>query len=163
MRLFGSLVAAATMAASTLSAHEFKLGDLVVDHPYSFETTKTAMAGAGYLTITNTGTEADRLIGVEAAFDRVMIHKTEVNAEGVATMPHQDGGIEIAAGETVTLAPGGLHVMFMGLGGDPFEEGESFDATLTFEKAGTLEIIFNVETRDAATEEVDHSQHGSDS
>ncbi|MDP5359854.1 MAG: copper chaperone PCu(A)C, partial [Paracoccaceae bacterium] len=57
----------------------------------------------------------------------------------------------------VQLAPGGLHVMFMGLGGDPFEVGETFPATLVFEKAGEVEVVFYVEERTA--EAMDHSGH----
>lgn len=157
--IFAALTLALTAPAA--SAYEYKVGDLTIDHPYSFETAATAMAGAGYVTITNTGTEADRLIAVEADFPRVMIHTTTME-DGVASMSHVDG-VDLPAGETITLAPGGYHVMFMGLDGDPFEEGEAVQATLVFEKAGTLEVSFDVEVRDAdAMEKMDHSDHQMD-
>ena len=141
--------------AAPASAHEFKVGDLVVDHPMAFETAATAMSGGGYLTVTNTGTTDDRLIAVEADFPRVMLHTTEMT-DGVAKMRHVDG-VDIPAGETVTLAPGGYHVMFMGLDGDPFEVGETVPATLIFENAGALDVVFNIEERDG--EAMDHSDH----
>jgi hypothetical protein len=125
-------------------AHEYKLGDLVIDHPVARTTTATAMSGAGYLVVTNTGNTDDTLLAVRADFPRVMMHDTET-VDDIATMFHIDS-LVIPAGETVTFAPGGKHVMFMGLDGDPFEEGETVPATLVFEKSGEIDIEFNVET-----------------
>ena len=156
---FFAAAAAISAFATTAFAHEFKVGDLVIDHPMAFETAATAMSGGGYMSITNNGTEADRLIAVQADFPRVMLHTTEMK-DDVARMMHIDA-VEIPAGETVSLEPGGLHVMFMGLDGDPLENGETFPATLVFEQAGEIEVIFNVEERDGET--MDHSMHGSDS
>lgn len=123
-------------------AHDYKVGDLVIDHPVARETTATAMAGAGYFMIMNKGDTDDVLLEVRADFPRVMIHDTEVT-DGIATMIHLDN-LPIPAGESVMLAPGGKHVMFMGLNGDPFEEGEEIPATLVFEKSGEVEIWFDV-------------------
>lgn len=138
-------------------AHEFRLGDLIIDHPMAFATAQSAMSGAGYLTVTNTGSSDDRLVGITADFPKVSLHGTE-NADGVMRMFSVDA-IEIPAGETVAFQPGGFHVMFMGLNGDPFEAGDKIPATLTFETAGEAEVVFNVEARGAATQEVDHSAH----
>lgn len=151
-------VAALSLFATSALAHEYKVGDLVIDSPMTFETPSTAMSGGGYLTITNNGREADRLIAVEADFPRVMLHTTEMK-DDVARMIHMDA-VEIPAGETVSLAPGGMHVMFMGLNGNPFEVGEEIPATLIFEKSGEIEIIFHVEERTA--EPMDHSMHQGD-
>ncbi len=125
-------------------AHDYKVGDLVIDHPVARETTANAMAGAGYFMITNNGDTDDVLLEVRADFPRVMIHDTEVT-DGVAAMIHLDN-LPIPAGESVALARGGKHVMFMGLNGDPLEAGEEIPAVLVFEKAGEVEITFNVET-----------------
>ncbi len=162
MRSFTFVAGLACLAASPLAAHEFKIGDLHVDHPYSFETNATAISGIGYLSITNEGDTPDRLIAVEADFERVTLHRTEIDDAGVARMLSQEDGMEIAPGETLVLEPSGLHIMFMGLGGDPWEEGETFEATLIFEEAGPLEVVFNVEARDGAMEEMDHSHHHMD-
>lgn len=158
MKLFSFAAAAAlSLLAQTAIAHEFKVGDLIIDHPMALETFQTAMTGAGYLSVTNSGTEEDRLIAVEADFPRVMLH-TSVTTNDIVTMSEVQG-IAIPAGETITLEPGGFHVMFMGLNGDPFEVGETFPATLVFEKAGRLDVVFNVEARDGEAKQEDHSNH----
>lgn len=145
--------------AAPLAAHDFKLGDLTIGHPYSLETAQSAMAGAGYLEITNAGTTPDRLIAVKADFPRVEIHTVLMSDDGVARMRRLEDGLEIAPGETVTLQPGGNHIMFMGLNGDPFEVDETVKATLVFEHAGSIDVVFNVEARNGHTLQKNHSDH----
>lgn len=125
-------------------ADDFKVGDLVIEHPVARATTAMAMTGAGYFVIMNNGTEDDRLIEITANFPRVMMHDTKTDDE-IATMFHIEDGVDVPAGGTVTFEPGSKHVMFMGLNGDPFEIGEEIPATMTFEKAGELDIVFVVE------------------
>lgn len=140
------LTLAITLGLPTLAAaHDFKAKDLEILHPMAFETPVTAKTGAGYFTINNTGDTDDTLLEVRADFPMVMLHKSE-EKDGVATMKHVDK-IDIPAGQAIELAPGGYHVMFMGLGGDPFEEGEKIKATLVFEHAGEVAVEFNVEPR----------------
>lgn len=127
------------------SADDRVLGDLQIINPRAIETAATAQTGVGYLTIGNTGETDDALIAVEADFPKVMLHES-VEQDGVASMRHVDR-VDLPAGGMIELAPGGLHVMFMGLGGDPFEAGEEIPATLVFEKAGPLKITFKVEPR----------------
>ncbi len=128
-----------------VAAHDYTVADLEIMHPKAFETPVTAKTGAGYLIVNNKGESDDTLLEVRADFPKVMLHKSE-EKDGVATMMHVDR-IEIPAGQAVELAPGGYHVMFMGLGGDPLEVGEKIEATLVFEHAGEVEIVFNVEQR----------------
>lgn len=137
-------------------AHEYTTGSIMVIHPKAFETAPTAKVAGGFLTISNEGTEADALIAIRADFERVELHES-IETDGVAKMQHVER-VEIPAGETVELAPGGYHVMFMGLNGDPFELGEEIPATLVFEKAGELPVHFNVESRGDAPM-ADHSKH----
>jgi len=125
-------------------ADDFKVGDLVIEHPVARATTAMAMTGAGYFVIMNNGTEDDRLVEIAANFPRVMMHDTKTN-DGIATMFHIEDGVAVPAGGTVTFEPGSKHVMFMGLNGDPFEIGEEIPATMNFEKAGELDIVFVVE------------------
>lgn len=141
------LALALSLLTMHATAHEVTTETLVIDHPYALETPATAMSGAGYMTITNSGAEPDRLLAVRADFPRVTLHGTETDTQGVTRMVSVEG-IEIAPGRTVTLAPGGMHVMFMGLDGDPFEEGERIPATLVFERAGEIAVEFWVEPRD---------------
>lgn len=153
------LATALALATSPALGHEFELGTLVIDHPMAFATAKTAMSGAGYFSVTNTGAADDRLIGVKADFPSVSLHGTE--NDGSVMRMYDVEAIDIPAGETVALAPGALHVMFMGLNGDPFEVGEEIPATLIFEKAGEVDVVFNVEARGSGAHEMDHSAHGS--
>ena len=93
--------------------------------------------------ITNAGKDADRLTGgtfPNAA--RFEIH--EMKTEGsVVTMRPLPKGLEIKPGETVEFKPGGYHVMFMGLK-QGLKEGQTVKGTLTFEKAGTIDVEYRV-------------------
>ena len=136
---------------SALSAHDYQAGDIKIMHPFSYPS--TGKAGAGYMQIQNTGA-ADVLLGVRADFPRVELHTVELSDDGVAAMK-KVANIPIAAGETVTLKPRNLHVMFMGLD-KPFKVGDKIDATLSFEKAGDVDIVFKVQKRPKTD---DHSAH----
>ncbi len=138
----------AALAAFTLMASTAQAENVSIENARAFATAPTAMAGGGFLTITNTGDKDDTLIGIRADFPRVELHTTEFT-DGVARMMHLDQ-IPVPAGETVSLEPGGLHVMFMGLRGNPLEEGETIPATLIFENAGEVEITFDIVKRDMA-------------
>ncbi|MEM6589346.1 MAG: copper chaperone PCu(A)C [Pseudomonadota bacterium] len=153
MKLAFSILAALSLSTAAV-AHEYKAGGLDIDHPMTFET--GAKVGGGYMTITNSGDTDDVLIEVKADFPRVEIHET-VEEDGVAKMNHV-GRIDIPAGETVKLKPGGLHVMFMGLE-DPLAEGDKIPATLIFENAGEVEVTFNVEAHTGDHSGHDHSGH----
>lgn len=137
-------------------AHEFKLGDLEIDHPWSRATPPGAQVAGGYFTVINHGSQADRLVSVTSGISaKAEVHEMGVK-DGVMTMRPVEGGVEIPAGGKVELKPGGYHLMLMGLK-QPAKEGESFPATLTFEKAGSVAIEFQVEGMGAAgAMEMDH-------
>lgn len=95
--------------------------------------------GAAYLTITNNGDDADRLVQVETdAADAVEVHDVEIT-DGVMEMSPLHEGLEIPAGETVTLEPGSYHVMLIGLT-ESLIAGEDYDLTLEFEHAGEITV-----------------------
>lgn len=155
---FTPILSAIALGLPTLAAaHDFKVADLEIHHPMAFETPLAAKSGAGYLMIVNNGATDDSLLAVHADFPKVQLHLSE-EKDGVATMTHVDK-IDVPAGEAVELAPGGLHVMFMGLGDDPLEEGEKIKATLVFQHAGEVDVVFNVEPRTDAGEGAGHSGH----
>jgi copper(I)-binding protein len=130
--------------AASAHAHGFKAGALEIGHPWARETPVGATIGAGYLTVTNTGTEPDRLTGVETSgAGKVEIHEA-TNENGVAKMrPVQ--AVEIPAGGQAKLAPGGYHLMLIGLK-EALAEGMRIPATLIFEKAGRVDVEFAVES-----------------
>lgn len=139
------------------SAHDYKLGDLKIDHPWSRATPGGAKVAGGYMKITNSGKESDRLIGgtlVSAGI--VEIH--EMAMEGnTMRMRALAQGLEIKPGQTVELKPGGFHVMFLDLK-SPLKEGEKVKGTLVFQRAGTIEVEFKVEGRGASGGH-DHGGH----
>jgi hypothetical protein len=102
----------------------------------------TARAGTVYLTITNNSSKADRLLSVTtAASDTTQVHEN-VEKDGVATMKPVEA-LEIPAGGTVELKPGGLHVMLTGLKA-PLKKGGMIMLELKFEQAGTVEVMAQV-------------------
>jgi copper(I)-binding protein len=132
------------LVAGSASAHDYKLGSLVIDHPWSRATPKGASVAGGYLKITNTGTTPDRLTGGSAAIaKRFEIHQMSMEG-GVMKMRELADGLEIPAGATVELKPGSYHVMMLGLDKGT-AKGDRFKASLTFEKAGKVDIEFEVE------------------
>ena len=116
---------------------------ITINRALAGETHKGARAAAGYMMITNTGDQADRLLRIEADFDRVMLHTTEMT-DSVATMVHLPDGVAIAPGASLMMVPGGMHVMFMGLGGDGFRAGAEIPAVAVFERAGRVAVTFQV-------------------
>ena len=126
-------------------AHEAQAGALTIIHPAIPAVMPGAQAAAGYFTIVNAGKSADRLTAVEVDFATMaMLHKTETDAAGVARMLDV-AAVEGPGGATVTFAPGGLHVMFMGLSA-PIAEGVLLPGTLVFDHAGKVPVEFMVTT-----------------
>lgn len=145
IRLLRAAFAAAILLATPAYAHNgvIHLGDINISLPFTRATLPNAPVGGGFLTIENTGAEADRLISATSTVaGDTQIH--EMGMEGdVMKMRQLTDGLEIPAGETVVLAPGGFHIMFMGLK-QAFVEGETVAVTLTFEKAGSVEVLLPV-------------------
>lgn len=98
---------------------------------------------AAYFKLNNPTPEEDRLLGASSPVARsAELHLSEVDANGVASMRRQDF-IDIPAGWQLAFAPGGLHVMLIGLTQD-LDVGDTFPLALEFEHAGTLEIQVEV-------------------
>ena len=124
-------------------AAEVKLGDLVISNAWSRQSPMAANVAAGFLTITNTGQQDDRLVKAETTISTVtQLHDMKIEGD-VMKMFELPEGIPVPAGGTVELRPRSLHLMFMELAKPP-AEGERFTATLTFEKAGTVDVEFAV-------------------
>ena len=136
------------LMASPAWAHDYKLGALEIGHPWARATPPTAPTGGGYLSVKNTGTEPDRLVSASSpAAGAVQVHDMKMDGN-VMRMRELDGPLEIKPGETVTLAPGGMHLMMMGLK-EPLKQGERVPLTLVFEKAGKIDVELAVEAMGA--------------
>lgn len=120
--------------------------DIIVKDAYARSAGAKAIAGAAFMEIENTGTEADRLISATAGdvSKRVELHTHKDMGDGVMKMMEVEEGFEIPAGSSHMLMRGGDHVMFMGLN-DPWEQGDMLHVTLTFEKAGEMMVMIPVD------------------
>jgi len=152
MLCFSRTIRTAAIAALSLAithpllAHDYKLGNLHIDHPWARPTPGGAKNGAAYFVIRNDGQKPDVLIAAGAnVSERIELHE-HINDNGVMKMREVAGGIRVGAGETVKLEPGGYHVMFLGLK-QPLKEGEQFPLSLTFKEAGTVEVMVKVEQK----------------
>jgi hypothetical protein len=142
-----ALIAAASLAlgpvlAAPAPAHEFhKLGDIVIEQPWTRAT--PVKVGGAYMTLRNNGDLPDKLVKVASPVaERAEIHETKIE-RGTAMM-RPVNGVELKRRSSVQLKPGGLHVMLMGLQ-RPLKEGERIKLSLTFERAGTIDIEARVE------------------
>ncbi len=101
--------------------------------------------GAAYLTLTNTGAEPDALIAVASpAADKVLLH--EMTMDGTVMRMRTLTRLPLPAGASITAAPGGTHIMLIGLKA-PLVVGTSITLHLTFEKAGATDISVPVKAQ----------------
>ena len=145
MTIKSTCFAIGLLLASTQAAlcHEYKLGDLLIDHPWTRATPNGAKVGGGYTIITNHGKTDDRLISATAeTAGRVELHEMAVK-DGVMSMRPLPEGVPIPAGSTVEFKPGGLHVMFLDLK-EQLKEGGKVKTHLVFEKAGAIDVDFSI-------------------
>jgi copper(I)-binding protein len=137
---------ASTEPASTApvtSGPAIALGDLEITGAFSRATLPNAPVGAGYLVLTNKGPSDDRLVSATSPLAGVtQIHTMKMDGD-VMKMNALADGVVIPAGGSVTFAPGGNHIMFMKLT-QSLVEGTRIPVTLSFEKAGTIEVEFEV-------------------
>jgi hypothetical protein len=96
------------------------------------------------MTITNTGAAADRLVSASSpAAGKVEIHEMSMQ-DNIMKMRELPRGLPIEAGKTVSLSPGGYHLMLLGLKA-PLKKGDKITVTLNFEKAGKVDVTLDVE------------------
>lgn len=149
MRLIKEFTFAAALSLASLytismgHAGEVRIGDLTIEQPWSRQSPMAGNVAAGFMKITNSGTEDDRLISATASITgTVQLHDMKMDGD-VMKMVEIPEGIVIPAGQTVELKPRSLHVMFMDVPAQP-KEGDVFKGTLVFEKAGTAEVEYEV-------------------
>ncbi|HEY4164054.1 MAG TPA: copper chaperone PCu(A)C [Dongiaceae bacterium] len=124
-------------------AEDFKAGDLTVIQPWARATPGASTVGVIYLEIKNAGAAPDRLMKIEtAAAQSAAVHSMEMQNGMMMMQP--EGPLDLDAGKSVVLKPGGMHIMLMNLA-KPLKAGDSFQATLTFEKAGMVTVAVPVE------------------
>lgn len=150
-------LAGLTVIAAPASAHDFTAGDIRVEHPWARATIGKAKNGAVYMTLVNTGSTPDRLLGAASPVaERAGAHAHTM--EGNVMKMHPVQAIEVAPGSPTVLKPGGLHIMLFGLAA-PLKAGETFPLTLSFERAGALAIEVLVEQPASPPPGGDHRGH----
>lgn len=125
------------------SARDYEVGTLRIGDPWIRATPNAAPTAAGYLTVTNRGRTADRLLGGSTPLAQAIEPHTVSMTGGVMRMRLAERGFEIAPGATLTLAPGGNHLMLIGPK-HPLKAGERVPATLRFARAGPVKVGFAV-------------------
>lgn len=137
-------------------------GALEISGGFSRATLPNAPVGGGFMTITNTGAEDDRLIGASSSVaGHLEVHEMAMEGD-VMKMRELADGLPIPAGETVELKPGGFHIMFMELQ-EPLVEGETVTVKLTFERAGEVEVPLMIGKMNAKGHDHGSMDHGSHS
>ncbi|KXG86909.1 copper chaperone PCu(A)C [Agrobacterium bohemicum] len=142
--------------AANHMADTVKAGDLELSGAAAKAMLPGQPVGGGFVTIKNNGSSDDRLVSVETpAAGRAEIHEMAV-VKDVMKMRKLDDGIVIPAGKTIELTPGGLHFMFFNVK-KPFAEGDKVPVTLTFEKAGKVDVVIEVGSAKGADQMHNHN------
>ncbi|WP_160108995.1 copper chaperone PCu(A)C [Pseudomonas izuensis] len=134
------VVAALLLPACFANAHEYKVGELEIAHPWSQELPPNAPNVAAYFVINNEGKSADRLLSVDSPIaGEAQLHE-HVMQNDVMKMQHVPS-VEVPAGGEVTFAPMAYHVMLLNLKDRSLlSDGKRFPMTLHFEKSGDVTV-----------------------
>jgi copper(I)-binding protein len=148
--------------AATAQAAPGRAGAIEAVTPWS----RPAVAGGsgvGYMTLVNRGRKADALVGVESpAARKVEVHRASLTG-GVMSMAPA-ARVEIPPGGSVSFAPGGYHLMFLGLARN-LKPGDRLPATLSLASGGKLRVSFAVGSgvgppAVGGSEEMEHAKRG---
>jgi periplasmic copper chaperone A len=156
-KVISSVLLASAFVATTVFAngHEVKVGNLKIENPQARATVPAQKMSGGFVKIENKG-GADKLISASSSVSKTMELHTMVMDGNVMKM-REVKGIDVPANGMVELKPGGLHLMFMGLN-EQLKPGSTFKVKLKFEKAGEVEVPFQV--MDMRPAGHGHSGHG---
>jgi copper(I)-binding protein len=158
-----AVVAAVLLAGPSLAAGEGASEQVHVMEPWSRELPPVAPNGAAYFQVANHGRADARIVGASSPIAKRAELHTHSMVDGVMRMGPVEGGVPVPAGGSVTFAPGGLHVMLMGLS-TPLAAGMKFPLTLEFEDGGTKILEVGVLSMDEAAKRdsaaAGHGGHG---
>jgi len=143
MAISVSMLLVGTLNSQPAQSQELKAGDLVISQPWSRAAPRGAETAVSYLTIENKGTTPDRLVGGSAEYAEKLVVQQFSMAGGGTTESPVDGGLAIAPGDKVVLAPGGYHLTLTNLK-SAMKKGSKSPITLEFEKAGKVTVSFDV-------------------
>jgi periplasmic copper chaperone A len=137
-------LAACSPPSETGSAESANQGALAIESPWAAPTPGGVDVSAGYLTIANGTAEADALVSASSP-RAASVELHEMTMDGGVMQMRAVTRLEIGAGQSVSLAPGGRHLMFMGVT-QPFAVGETIAVRLHFEHAGEVDVSLPVQS-----------------
>lgn len=144
------------------TSHNTSAGDLQIENAFARETLPNQPVAGAFMTVTNAGNAPDRLIGgTSTAAGRIEIHEMAMQGD-VMKMRALEAGLDVPAGETVELKPGGYHVMMFDLS-DALKEGDTISLTLEFANAGEVTVpvvVHGKSAKNAHGAHGDHNSHG---
>ena len=116
--------------------------ELTVTSAWARATPPGVSMGVVYFQLENGSTKSDRLLKLKTSVAASAgVHRTEI-VDDVARM-REVAVLHVASGEKVEFAPGGLHVMLMGLK-QPLVAGQKFELELLFEVAGPRRVVVSI-------------------
>lgn len=131
----------AGLLAPAAASHARAAPEVEVSAPWTRAASQGG-TGAGFMTLRNRGAAADRIVAASSPAARVVELHTHIR-EGDVMRMRPVPAIELPPGEEVRLAPGGLHLMLIGLN-RPLRQGERVPVTLTLERGGSLTVELEV-------------------
>jgi copper(I)-binding protein len=154
IRFFLPALLMLAVAAAPVAAKDYAQGPMRIEHPSARPTPPGARTGGIYFTLHNAGTQADRLVRVASpAADTAELHS--MTMDGNVMRMRAVPAIDVPAGARVALGSGGYHVMLIGLH-EPLALGGSVPLTLTFERAGSIDVKADVEAVGAPGHDASH-------
>lgn len=141
-----ALVLVASTTNDLARAHDFQLGAITIDHPYAVPSAASSLQGAIYVReLRNASDTADRLVGASASVATSVQIRHSASAGDLIGALHT-GPIDLPARSTVLLRHSGQwQLVLVGLKA-PLVEGDWFDVTLHFERAGDKRVKVAVQT-----------------
>jgi hypothetical protein len=144
MRRLLIALAALLAFAGTAGAHDYTVGDLTIDHPWATPSIPGQGQASAYLVVRNAGGEADRLVGARASIaEGAALHGHVMDGDVARMSPVE--ALDVPPRGEAALEPGGAHVMLVGLA-EPLALEDSFVLTLTFERAGDVDVEVKVQS-----------------
>ncbi len=122
------------LVGAILSSVVFAGPKIEIKDAWVREVPPTSKMSAAYMLIENKGDEGDRLVGASSDVSKI----TELH-ETIEGKMRKVKVIEVPAGKSVELKPGGYHIMLINLE-KPLKEGDKVSITLKFEKSGKVEV-----------------------
>jgi copper(I)-binding protein len=133
-------------------------GGIEIGQPWARAGLRVRLQAGGFFVVTNKGALPDRLVAASSPVaEKVEIHAIKVVGADIQMGPRPEG-LVVEAGSTMTLKPRGYHLLLSGVA-TALVVGTRLPITLTFEKAGRLDVELAVEAPGLVGEEILNEEH----